>query len=306
MLNELVIERTGTPFVRTVVRLWRGVPRLEITHVLDRTALPPVPREQHSQWHFFGFPLSLTANGVQLRAEGPLGFRRVPEDSLPGATVDKFAAQRVVDLREGAGYGVTLASRQAAVWQINGPSLSAPKPWADRVLMSTALSHALEGITKDQGLTKFDAPLEPGAPREQVFDYALTANATFDAVAAERFGREFAVPLRAVTLPKPMFPRRTAKFREPSGSFLRVEPEGVEWLTLRPATGLENAFLLRLRNPRDREAEAMVTLPIHVVSAQSCDLLGRPLSKGELSEINPLRLRVGPRGIATALVQVKE
>ena len=125
-----------------------------------------------------------------------------------------------------------------------------------------------------------------------------------DPVTAERFGREFAVPLRAMEIRLPFGPRRTGKFSEPVRSFVSVSPANVHLLTIKRAEyGDENEFVIRLREVAGKETTATIKLPVQIRDAQLCDILERPTVAKPLQQ-SPLTVSLKPFDIVTIKVRI--
>ena len=186
---------SDAPGARELVREYRvvrGLARLDITNVLDKSAV----REKESVHFSFGldFPDPL------LRIDTPWAVIRPELDQLPGACRDYFCLQRWVDV-SGDDCGVTLASVDAPLLQVGvirtdiANPFSSPQSWVEELAPSDLLySYVMNNYWETNYAADQEGPTQ--------FRYALQphSRSEHDLIRAARFGLEVSRPLVVVPI----------------------------------------------------------------------------------------------------------
>jgi len=198
--QRIEIRRPRSWFPETDIRLDSGAAHVEWRNVYDRAAWKSQnPEAQH--WRVeTRFPLALSGENARLVVSGPNGFRRVPEDSLSGITVDGLPETRFIAATDGDRC-VVIASPSDYLFLM-------PLREAQCLVMRTqTVSQGFGPIGLRFAPHAHMPSLEPGEDGIIAHRYALTSHAgDFDPVRAQRFGSEFSTELAGVFAPaKPAF-----------------------------------------------------------------------------------------------------
>ncbi|MGB9877226.1 MAG: glycosyl hydrolase-related protein [bacterium] len=290
--QRIVIERENSPLARSELWLYKGIKRVEIWNTLDLKR-----SEFKGETFLLSFPFKIEKDKMQIRVDGPLQARRVPEDYLPPKNISSLPVNRWIEIREDEGYGVVISSQEAFLWLAGTPRWAPHQLDKFPVLFSMLLSRGEQKELTDSFLRN-PYPL----PDKFVFHFALTTNSHFDPIFQERFASEFRLPPLFCDRPLPGYP---AIELEDFNSLVTVEPDNVRLLTIKRAeNGKVNEFVIRLLEKAGRRTLASLKLPVRIKDAQICDLLER--EKGiRPSSLNPLQVMLEPYGIATVKVIVE-
>jgi len=269
---SIVIEESG-PLVASIkiessapgsksllrrVRLYAGSDHLEISNVVDkeRAALNPHPGAEGQAGEFaqrgskeslqFAFPLSIPAGKMTM--DVPLGNMRPEVDQLPGACKNWLPVGRWIDVSN-SDYGVTWAALDAPLVQVGSigallGSQSDPGVWRKHIESTQSF---YSWVMNNHWGTNYRAYQE--GPVE--FRYALRLHRGHDAGAANRF---------AIGLSQPLLAAAASGQSHPSGSLLRVQPDDVLALTLKPSDD-GKAWIVRLFNASEAPQSATLTWP---------------------------------------------
>jgi alpha-mannosidase len=168
------------------VRLLDGADHVELINTTDKL------KERRPEGLYFGFPFNLP--GATARVDVPWAVVEVEKDQLPGANRNFYCVQRFVDL-SAADRGVTWVTVDAPMLQFDPIKIAQPfgvQYWREHIDPSACLwswtmnNHWECNYKADQdGLITFRYALRPHA-------------GGYDAVAAQRFGRDVCQPLIAV------------------------------------------------------------------------------------------------------------
>jgi hypothetical protein len=243
LMGRLLVERVGTPLVRTEITLYDGLPWIEWTDVLDRSQMRQVPEKEHSDLYFFALPFALEPQGLRLHVETAGGFLDPQSDLLPGANGRGLSVQHSAALEGEDGFTVVLGSEQSFLIFLENARRSGPyAPPESAFLLSGAMGVAHYGRSKDQGVVPLRGG-EPSAPPEHHFAYRLTTQAAgFDPVQAARLGWQENVPLLA------FYAAGSPTDRAPTGSFWSVDQANVSIVELKGASfGEPTEIVLRLQ-----------------------------------------------------------
>ncbi|HET7086240.1 MAG TPA: glycosyl hydrolase-related protein [Rhizomicrobium sp.] len=271
----LVIEENG-PLVASIriespapsckslvrrVRLCAGSDHLEISNMVDkeRAALNPHPGAEGQAGEFaqrgskeslqFAFPLSVP--GGRMTMDVPLGNMRPEVDQLPGACKNWLPVGRWIDVSN-KDFGVTWATLDAPLVQLGSlgallGSQSDPGVWRKHIEPTQSIySWVMNNHWGTNYRAYQDGPVE--------FRYALRLHKGHRAGAASRFAIGLSQPLLAAP----------AGDSHPSGSLLRVQPDDVLALTLKPSDD-GKAWITRLFNACEEPRTATLTWPNHAI-----------------------------------------
>ncbi len=198
-------------------------------------------KERGKEAVHFGFPLAVP--GGTIRMEQGLAVVRPDVDQVAGANRNLYPVQRWLDASN-PDFGVTLATPDLALWQLNGLTAEAFKrgdgteDWLRHSLPGTELvAYAMNNYWH----TNFKAD-QPGPV---TFRVMLLPHGPFEAAAATRAGLEASEP--AIVLP--------AESGPPQEPFFRLDTPAVTVASVVP-TADGRADLVRLWNPGTRAARA--------------------------------------------------
>jgi hypothetical protein len=297
-MGRLLVERAGTPLVRTEITLYDGLPWIEWTDVLDRSQMRQVPEKEHSDLYFFALPFALEPQGLRLHVETAGGFLDPQEDLLPGANGRGFSVQHAAALEDEDGFTVVLGSEQSFLVFLENARRAGPYvPPKSALLLSGAMGVAHYGRSKDQGVVPLRAG-EPSAPPEHLFTYRLATQAAgFDPVQAARLGWEGNVPLLA------FYATGGPTDRAPTGSFWSVDRANVSIVELKGASfGERKEIVLRLQEL----AGTPTTVTLHTAFPISRAWLASA-TEAKLQEqipASPLQLSLAGHAIQTVRLQI--
>jgi hypothetical protein len=287
--SQLLIDRAASPLSRTVIRLYAGLPRVEITNVLEHERTEYATRDVFTYWYDVAMPFALGQGGFTGHFQGPNGWLVPQRDWIPGTRHNSRTPRHATDIRASDGFGVIVANRESYLARFGSfPFWNNSAPAAP-VLYNTLFARTDEAETSDQGWIPFES-WEPGAPRIYTFNFALMSTAAgFDPVSATRFGAAHSTPLLLAGIA-----RNTAgPLPAPTGSLISTSHAHVEVHTLKRAD-FENPdgtdLILRLQEIAGRPASSVtITLPFQL----------------EWAEINGMgEQRAGATQLTTAPLQV--
>ena len=325
-MMQLVIDRPRSVFYSTVITIYNDLDRAEISNSLDGTRLPfPGGNSNWGDNYYFAFPFAVSNTNLKVMRGGQKWFDSLPDDYLPGARRDAVTTQHLIGVTDGTASAM-LAHRQAfhfvyvgyvnAKFQPRGapqefPAMFTGKfPLPEATLYSRALRHTEQADTHDLGVVNM-ATVEPGLGDNYVFDYAMKAGGSWDAVSAWRLGSEFNLPLRAQFV--------DAAPVTSTASYFGIDQDNVQIVDVKPladtvihgevsATPLDpqlnKVFVIRLQEFTGRSTSAQISLPVEVRSAARLNLT-EDMEVEKLSTISPLVIQLRPFETATIRVDLK-
>lgn len=240
------------------VRLSAGSDHLEISNLVDkeRAALNPHPGAEGQAGDFaqrgskeslqFAFPLSVP--GGTMTMDVPLGSMRPELDQLPGACKNWLSVGRWIDVSN-KDTGVTWASLDAPLVEVGRVSAllgsqSDPSVWRQHIEQSqTVYSWVMNNHWGTNYRAYQEGPVE--------FRYALRLHKGHDAGTASRF---------SIGLSQPLLAAVASGQSPPAGSLLRVQPDDVLALTLKPSDD-GKAWIVRLFNAAEAPRTATLSWP---------------------------------------------
>ncbi len=190
--GALIIERSGTPFVRSEIWLYRNLRRVEVVNTMDRRLMDWVPNSIGSEHYAYVFPLAMW--DFQTHLEGPHGAWSPETDHLPGAPRGSFAVQHGGCITDGR-YRIIWAMREPFVVEFQRfrglESTFGPR---EATLLCRFIKKEDEGRFEDGSVGPIEA--EPSMSPLIVSSFAFTADTgAFDPVAAAQFWWSFGTPL---------------------------------------------------------------------------------------------------------------
>jgi hypothetical protein len=190
--RALVIERSGTPFVRSEIWLYQGLPRVEVVNLMDRRLMEWVPNSVGSEQYAYVFPFAMQNFSTYL--EGPHGFWNPTSDHLPGAPRGCFAIQHGGCVTDGS-YRIAWALRETfAVEFERFHGVEASFNPSEATLLCRFIKKEDEGRFAGGSVGPIDA--EPGTSPLIVSAFAFAADSGgFDPVAVAQFAWGFGTPL---------------------------------------------------------------------------------------------------------------
>lgn len=325
-LTEISVERPRAAFASTVVTIYDGLDRAEISNTLDGAHIPfPGGDNNWNDSYYFSFPFAVSKDGLKIMRGGQKWFDTLPDDYLPGARRDSVTTQHLIGVTDGTATAM-LAHRQAFHFVYAGyvnarlqpqgvpkefPAMFTGKfPLPEATLYSRALRRGEQADTHDLGVVNLET-LEPGLGGRYVFDYAVRAGGVWDPIAAWRLGEEFNLPLRAAFVDVP--PTQLTR------SYFSVDQLGVQIVSVKPisetvihgevsATPLDpqlnRVFVIRLQEIAGRAAEVRVALPVKITSAAKLNLTEDAVLQN-ISQLSPLTIQLKPHETATVRFEIE-
>ena len=211
------------------VRVVDGLGYVELINTVDKL------KERRPEGVYFSFPFNIP-NAIS-RVDAPLAVVQVEQDQLPGANRNFYCVQRWVDLSSDD-FGVTWVTLDAPMMQFDPIKIAVAQGlnWWRSAIDPGA--HIYSWVMNNHWETNYKADQEGPV----TFRYAVVPHAGgYDAVDAQRVGRDIHQPLVAVTV-DPATP-----VIEP---LLQALPPGIVATSIRPSR--DNAgTLIRLLNTAD-------------------------------------------------------
>ncbi|RLG96120.1 hypothetical protein DRO37_00080 [Candidatus Bathyarchaeota archaeon] len=246
VMGKIIVEHTGSPFLRSEYILYSGIKRLKIKNVLNRTALGSA-RIGDAIYYYVTFPFNLSIEKTYLRTEMANHFLLWSgEDHLPGAYRNHFLNQHCFDLNEAESYGVTIGTKETYANTFVQAGLHGwVRDWApsEATWINTLLMVKDQYYTTDHGWISFD--WEPDAGETLTYQYSIWSySGPFNPINASRLGWEFNVPLMAGIV----LEGQSGPLKSPVMSFLNVDRKNVQIVTVKMAEfGKAGEFIVRLQ-----------------------------------------------------------
>jgi len=299
--GTLAVDFRSGPLRRAEIVLYGEVKRIDLTLTLDKAHMDSVPYADHSVHYSFCFPFELDVDrGFAALIDNPNLLLRPDRDYLPGAYVGNFVAQHGIDLREGSGFGVTLAGKEAFFNEIGGAghrnTQFAP---AEATVIVKAVQKLDQGDTKDQGEVTIKS-LDNGIT-ESRFAFALTsvrvpsgAPAGTAGVQALRFGRSFGMPLEAIAV-TPQPPIEGEKTIPPVTSFMSLSHDNVVLTTVKMASfGDPSDVVFRLQEISGAVSQGVKLVSAFAFSSATLSTLVEEALPGGTLPVDPITFDIGP------------
>ncbi len=276
----MVVETSGpmAPAIRSTVSVWEELPRVDFVNHLTKT------RTYAKEAVYFAFPFA--ASEPTIRYGVPAGIVNANTDMLPGACLDWFTVQHVVELeaRDAAIAWATPDAPLVCFQDINRGR------WQTRLPMVNG--HLYAYVMNNYWHTNYRA----GQGGEMTFRFAAASRRAADSPGAVRFGWGVSSPMGAVCVPEAV---PAAPLAEPAASLVSVDAENVLVAGIKLG---EDGRGLVVRLWETGGAPTTAQLRFHprlaVSRAQACNLVEEeqgPLSAVEGMVTVPIRAR----GLAT-------
>lgn len=287
----LIIERTGTPFVRSEIWLYAGVPRVEVVNVMDRRLMAWVPNSVGSEQYGYVFPLAMRNFAAYL--EGPHGFWNPATDHLPGAPRGAFAIHHGGCVTDGH-YRIVWALREPFVVEFERfHGLEPSFDPATATLICRFIKKEDEGRFAGGSVGPIDA--EPGTSPLIVSAFAFSADSGgFDPVAVATLIWSFNTPLVGHEVQRNDDGRLSAA----AASLLRSSDPRVMVVGLKRAHWGGGA-IVRLMELCGQGAQTTLSSEVfHIGSAVITDGVERDVTSAAV-DAGGVRLTIAPRQILT-------
>lgn len=325
-LTRITVERPRSAYPATVITIYDGLDRAEISNTLDGEHMPfPGGNNNWSDSYYFAFSFAVPKENLKILRGGQKWIDRLPDDYLPGARRDSVTTQHFIGVTNGANTAL-LAHRQAFHFIYAGfinakpvprgaptefPAMYTGKfPLPEATLYSRALRHTEQADTHDLGVVNLPT-VEPGLGSIYIFDYAVRGGGQFDEVTAWRFGAEFNLPLRAAYVDAPPI--------EPTRSFFSINQPNVQIVDVKPLSDtvvhgevsatpldpqLNRIFVVRLQEFAGRAVTAQINLPVKIRAASRLNLTEDEVVEN-LTQLAPLTVRLRPFETATIRFEIE-
>ncbi len=298
LLAEIRVDLSGTAHRQAFYRLYRGDDRFELENVLDRDAMPYVPRAIGVRAYMVTLPFDV--HDFAIRSETTTRFLDPVGDSFARSSVfDWHNAEHVLWFGDGAG-GVLHACDAVDAFHFENLSSLVSSAWStgDALLLPRYYDRADEYEFEDGHVGSYE--IEPDtSPEFHYVHHVRATGATFDPVAAARFGFGSLEPPRARLVGK-----APGDLPDSRASFLRVEPDGVLAYTLKAADD-GDGWIVRVLELRGEETTARLGSDVFVLEdAERVEMDeegGEPLGMDGNEVLVPL----GPYETATVRVRVR-
>jgi hypothetical protein len=268
------IRRDRALMPATEAVAYRGAPYMDLQFDVDVTGA----RDMSPAATRLALALPLPSSR-QLYLDGAGFVMRVPQDILPGGRAPQFTPVQFLHQQTSDAWGVTLASRDAAVLQRE-----------DLFVLS---NDSLRMTTRDEGTSQLYRT-EPRSSAVLPFRFRLAAQPE-DKAAWKRLAAEYHLPLRAQVLAPGAMP-------PPSRGFFAVDNPKIQMLAFKPAEGRPGWYIIRLQDNSGEGAQNVkLTSAFPVLEAQGANLVEQP--EGGSPELSNLSLK--PWQTITILVRLK-
>jgi hypothetical protein len=286
---------TGVGSISTLLSLYAGTPRLDITDSIDKVRVD-TPEEG-----YFAFPFD--ESHPQVTYEVPGAPVRFFTDQTPGAALDWQSMRSYVDV-SGAGGGVTLSSTDAPLIELDHirsqefqarpgklDGTSAPvDPGKYLPGNGSVFSYAFNNLWDTNYRMAQAGPIS--------YHYSITDHTGgFDAVAATHYGWGVQSPLQAAGLAGGQAGDRPSGAR----SLLSVSAPNVVLQTVKPAYPGQPGYTVRLLEVAGRKGNVALHMPFRVGSASLADADERPTTPLHTSG-SDVQVPMSAHGIVTVEV----
>jgi len=281
LLDQLVIERPGSAWARTVIALPQSEPAVRFVEEIDRSKLPFIKNGEHSEPFSFAFKFSFEGN-VQRWVDSGEGLYQFPQALLPGARSDAAVPRHTLVWSEDAPqapYQVLLAQKQAFFDKFD---ITHSGSRSSQGVEAEVMVKSDQGETRDEGIVSFDT-FEPGYPSTYTYAFALTSGAgPADPVAAHRFGMQDAFVI--TELAPAHHPAEWTR------SFLSLSAPNVIVLALKPDNDDKpDDFMLRLQEIAGKSTRVHLNFAPPIRSITETDLADDQLLRDGITK-NDLHL----------------
>lgn len=289
--RALVIERSGTPFVRSEIWLYHNLRRVEVVNTMDRRLMDWVPNSIGSEYYAYVFPFALW--GFQTYLEGPHGAWNPETDHLPGAPRGTFAVQHGGGITDGQ-YRILWAMREPFAVEFERfhgvENTFAPR---EATLLCRFIKKEDEG--RFEGGTVGPIEAEPGTSSLIISTFAFCGDSGgFDPVIASQFWWGHGSALQGCEVVR----NEAGALSAPAASFLWCDQPQVMVVAFKRAHWGGGA-IVRLMELNGKPAEVTLRSDVFRMGAATItdglehDLGGATVASGGV------RLQVGPREIKT-------
>ncbi len=230
-------DAPGCHHLTREVRLIDGIDRVEISDLIDKTAVRSV------EGVHLGFDFNVPNPVVHINSPGAIGQPEI--DQLPGACKNWFCVERWVDISS-PDRGVTWSTADAPLLELGGLTANLPRSQPDP---NAYLKHIRPSaqiyswVMNNHWHTNYRA--DQAGP--VWFRYAIQPHGAYDPVAATRFGVNSTEPLIV----------RPASNEPPLASRLTIDPPTVIATAFKPSDDGQ-ALILRLYNPTSQPVMAQL------------------------------------------------
>jgi hypothetical protein len=290
VFSRLTISRQEDPLT-TEITLYRGVKRVDLRFTLER--IPP--KYQPTMWYSLIFPFALDREKFVARVGAANLFLLPYQTWLPEAAHWGTLSQHVVDLREGDGFGVSIAQRHTFN---NGFQDEKATP-GKRSLGPTFTSLLLTGANFyfPERAARAQPPLGESQLQETtgfIYEYSITTGpGPFEGAPVAQFGWAFDVPLlthATSSAPNP-FAQPFAR-PEPLFRLFQVDQPNVLLTTIKRAEfGDRSDYILRFQEMSGKATEFTLSSAFELERVRPNSIVEQDL--GAAHPTNPPRWSIG-------------
>jgi alpha-mannosidase len=110
--KSLVVNRYGSPFIKTEITLYSNIKRIEIINTMNRSLMQHVSYNTGYAFYMYAFPFNLTDYKVKLEIAN--AFMTPIDNNLPGAAIPDFTIQHGLSMSE-PNYTITFGNNETFV-----------------------------------------------------------------------------------------------------------------------------------------------------------------------------------------------
>jgi alpha-mannosidase len=246
--QRLVIETRGknTPRIRSEYNLYEGLRRVDILNTLNKEET----REKEAI--YFAFPFATEKPSLEYQIQN--GWVRLSDDLLPGACLEWFTTQNLVQVRDGS-VSVVWATPDAPL--ITLTDINRGK-WPTHLEIKNG--HVFSYVMNNYWFTNYKA----AQGGDFSFRYYITSGSTMSRETLSRFDADTRQPTFAYPLLSSFAAPVTGKGKPlpaAQGSLMTLEPPNLEFVTFKQAED-GDGYILRLKEVAGRSGETEVRLPL--------------------------------------------
>jgi len=286
----LVVERAGAQ-VRTEIRLFEGVKRIDFVLTINPNALEHVPfkRTYQTVW-CIPFPLALDAAKLALRLDTSSGFLDPFTDRIPGTfndlmyAVDGIAAcdgAACVDLGCAENFVWDLPTTDGLIGMVSGKANGLERPRVSTLLSLFFQSKRPRLVTFKRGPEDRPGDGDPDKPGYQAYpvkepgltgpltlSYSLSSRGggRFSAVESARFLTGINNPMLTFVVRPGASPEKKQTRMPPCASFIKINPPNVEVTAFKRARN-GNGYIVRMREIAGSMGKAVIASDLFRIGA---------------------------------------
>lgn len=251
--RQIVVETQAenTPAIRITYQLYNNIKRIDIKdEIIKKNILK-------KEAVYFAFPFM--SKQPQMAYQIQNGWVDPTKDLLPGADLDWFATQNLVQVKD-SNYTMVLSTPDAPL--ITLTDINRGK-WYKELKMTNG--HIFSYVMNNYWFTNYKA----SQGGKFVFNYAITSGKNLSSVQLTRFDANTRTPVLLYTdlfthFSTGLTPEGPPLLSSTENSFMKISNHHLQFVTLKQAENGEG-WILRLKAATDQTGTAKITFPLFIV-----------------------------------------